>query len=84
LIFLIFKIIENGDRYEGMWYNDKKEGPGKFVYRQKRQILEGEWADGLPRCGTLKDLPPIAGSISKKFLIPQVFQFTLDLDNDML
>jgi hypothetical protein len=59
-------LLPNGDRYEGVWFNDQKEGPGKFIYRQKRQIYEGEWSLGMPKCGTLKDLPPIAG---KKTLI---------------
>ncbi len=55
-----------------MWFDDKKEGPGKFIYRQKRQILEGEWAQGMPKCGYLKDLPPMAGGQPRPFPIPSV------------
>ena len=55
-----------------MWFNDHKEGPGKFIYRVKRQIYEGEWALGLPKCGTLKDLPPITGTLPRTYPIPQV------------
>jgi hypothetical protein len=35
-------LLKNGDRYEGMWFDDLKEGPGKYVYLSKRQCLEGE------------------------------------------
>ncbi|EPZ33045.1 histone H3 K4-specific methyltransferase SET7/9 N-terminal domain-containing protein [Rozella allomycis CSF55] len=51
-------ILPNGDRYEGMWFNDVKEGPGKFIYKDKRRIMQGEWAKGMPKCGTIIDLPP--------------------------
>lgn len=34
--------LENGDRYEGMWFDDLKEGPGKYVYLKRRQCMEGE------------------------------------------
>ncbi|KAJ3154153.1 hypothetical protein HDU86_004695 [Geranomyces michiganensis] len=54
-------LLANGDRYEGTYLNDLKEGPGRFIYRQKRQCYEGEWALDMPKCGTLRDLPPLAG-----------------------
>ena len=47
----------NMDKYEGMWMNDMKEGPGRFFYRTKHQIYEGEWAMDVPKCGTLVDVP---------------------------
>ncbi|KAJ3023370.1 hypothetical protein HKX48_003481 [Thoreauomyces humboldtii] len=59
-------LLANGDRYEGTYLNDLKEGPGRFIYRQKRQCYEGEWALDMPKCGTLTDLPPLAGQEGKK------------------
>ncbi|KAG5457320.1 MAG: hypothetical protein BJ554DRAFT_2704 [Olpidium bornovanus] len=47
------------DRYEGMWLNDQKEGPGKFIYKVRRQAYDGEWVMGMPKCGMLVDLPPL-------------------------
>ena len=72
----------NGDRYEGLWINDKKSGihfhfisslpfmigPGKFIFKNQRQCYTGEWLDGLPKYGTLVDLPPF----ERKYLIPSV------------
>ncbi|KAI8911332.1 hypothetical protein DFJ77DRAFT_550043 [Powellomyces hirtus] len=58
-------LLTNGDRYEGTYLNDMKEGPGRFIYRQKRQCYEGEWALDMPKCGTLTDLPPLAGQEGK-------------------
>lgn len=55
-----------------MWLNDKKEGPGKFIYRNRRQMYEGEWSLGQPKCGTLKDLPPLQGQAPRKYLIPAI------------
>ncbi|KAI9346815.1 hypothetical protein DFJ73DRAFT_796736 [Zopfochytrium polystomum] len=63
-------VMPNGDRYEGMWLDDMKEGPGKFIYKTRRQMYEGEWSRGLPKCGTLVDLPPLAGHMPKKYPIP--------------
>ncbi|KAI8920505.1 hypothetical protein BC831DRAFT_479341 [Entophlyctis helioformis] len=65
-------LLRNGDRYEGMWLNDDKEGPGKFVYRTKRQAYEGEWTKGMPKCGTLRDLPPLPGHREKQYPIPPI------------
>ncbi|KAJ3117378.1 hypothetical protein HK100_000836 [Physocladia obscura] len=65
-------LLPSGDRYEGMWFNDLKEGPGKFIYKAKRQMYEGEWSKGLPKCGTLVDLPPLPGQLPKKYAIPEI------------
>lgn len=70
-------ILANGDRYEGMWFNDKKEGPGKYVYLKKRLCLEGEWCDGISKCGTLRDL---STTQDKAYLIPEVFYINLVKD----
>ncbi|KAJ3166385.1 hypothetical protein HDU88_003253 [Geranomyces variabilis] len=80
-------LLANGDRYEGTYLNDLKEGPGRFIYRQKRQCYEGEWALDMPKCGTLRDLPPLAGhegtgpTARKWWPIPQL---TLLDPNDVL
>jgi hypothetical protein len=55
-----------------MWLNDQKEGPGKFIYKHKRQAYEGEWFRGLPKCGTLVDLPHLPGAMPRKYPIPEV------------
>ncbi|KAI8615899.1 hypothetical protein BC830DRAFT_1063912 [Chytriomyces sp. MP71] len=62
----------SGDRYEGMWLDDAKEGPGKFIYKTKRQLYEGEWSKGLPKCGILVDLPPLPGQLPRKYPIPEI------------
>ncbi|KAH9273091.1 hypothetical protein BASA83_004668 [Batrachochytrium salamandrivorans] len=64
--------LANGDRYEGMWLQNEKEGPGKFIYRTKRQIYEGEWTMGMPKCGALKDLPPLPGQQARLHPLPPV------------
>ena len=48
----------NGNRYEGHWLNDKKEGPGRFFYRSTNKVYEGEWVDDIPKCGEYQDAPP--------------------------
>jgi hypothetical protein len=55
-----------------MWMNDLKEGPGRFVFKTKRQYYEGEWANGLPKFGTLSDFPVVQGIESRKFPIPEL------------
>ena len=55
-----------------MWWNDKKEGPGKFVFKGKRQCYEGEWVGGAPKYGVLVDIPAISGVAVRKYPIPVV------------
>jgi hypothetical protein len=31
-------IMANGDRYEGHWMNDKKDGPGRYFYRTTNKV----------------------------------------------
>lgn len=54
--------LANGDRYDGYWLHDKKEGPGRFYYKATRKVYEGEWVGGSPKCGTYRDLPDGEGS----------------------
>jgi len=30
--------LVNGDRFEGHWIDDKKEGPGRFFYRATNKV----------------------------------------------
>uniref|UniRef100_H3HBB9 MORN repeat-containing protein 3 n=1 Tax=Phytophthora ramorum TaxID=164328 RepID=H3HBB9_PHYRM len=48
-------VLATGDRYEGHWLNDRKEGPGRYFYKATRKMYEGEWVDGAPKCGTYHD-----------------------------
>ena len=41
----------NGDRYEGHWLVDKKEGPGRYFYTATGKVYTGEWVDDVPKCG---------------------------------
>lgn len=52
--------------------DDKKEGPGRFIYKVKRQCYKGEWAQDIPKFGTLVDLPPLPGKPAKMFTLPPV------------
>ncbi|KAJ3128644.1 hypothetical protein HK098_003851 [Nowakowskiella sp. JEL0407] len=65
-------LLANGDRYEGVWMEDKKEGPGRFIYKSKRQMYEGEWSKGLPKCGKIVDLKPFPGTQPRKYPIPPI------------
>ncbi|KAI8838066.1 hypothetical protein BC829DRAFT_404655 [Chytridium lagenaria] len=65
-------LLPNGDRYEGMWLDDQKEGPGRFIFKTKRQAYEGEWSRGMPKCGTLVDLLPLPGTMPRKYPIPPI------------
>ena len=48
--------LENGDKYIGMFKNDKKDGPGRFEYYSTGKVYEGEWMDGTPKCGEFKNM----------------------------
>jgi hypothetical protein len=42
----------NGDRYEGHWAKDLKDGAGTFYYAQKGKRYEGVWKEDIARCGS--------------------------------
>jgi hypothetical protein len=50
-------ISVNGDHFEGMFANDKREGKGILFYRDGCSIYEGLWRDDKAICGTYKKLP---------------------------
>jgi hypothetical protein len=47
--FMVF--AASGDVFRGHWRNDKKDGAGTFYYHNSGKIYEGEWTEGVPRCG---------------------------------
>ena len=38
-------IFSDGNRYEGHFVNDKREGLGKYFWRDGR-VYDGQWKDG--------------------------------------
>jgi hypothetical protein len=50
--------LASGDSYTGAWERDLKHGQGRYTYASKRMVLEGEWVEGSPRCGEMRDLDP--------------------------
>ena len=51
----MFCVSANGNRYEGSWKNDMKNGDGKFFYLDRGQVYTGTWVDDTAKCGTLED-----------------------------
>jgi hypothetical protein len=50
-------LLQNGDRYDGHFADDNKSGTGAYYYFTTRKMYEGEWLDGVPKCGEYKALP---------------------------
>jgi len=44
-------LLENGNRYEGCWLYDKKEGPGRYFYIKTNKVYDGEWHNDIAKCG---------------------------------
>lgn len=44
-------MIDDGNRYEGHWSEDKKEGPGRYYYFTTNKLYEGEWLNDVAKCG---------------------------------
>jgi hypothetical protein len=74
--------LANGDRYEGHWTADQRDGPGRFFYKGANKVYEGEWLQGVPKCGQYQDAPPgsfpddpdgsAGASAPSNFSIPQL------------
>ncbi|SPJ10518.1 conserved Plasmodium protein, unknown function [Plasmodium sp. DRC-Itaito] len=47
-------VYENGDVYIGMWKFGEKNGPGKYIYKKCKSILEGNWVEGYLSYGKWK------------------------------
>lgn len=65
------KLLENGNRYEGYWLYDKKEGPGKYFYHDTQKVYEGEWHDDIAKCGIFHDMSEVI-SLENNFELPQI------------
>ena len=52
--FLI--LLANGNRYEGSWGRDVKNGEGKFLFLDRGQVYTGMWVDDVAKCGVLEDV----------------------------
>jgi len=61
--------------------NGEKEGPGKFIYKSKRQMYEGQWSNGIPKCGTIVDITELPIYPKRKYPIPPVSHILLYLFN---
>lgn len=48
--------MKNGDVYVGNFKEDKKEGPGRYIYRETRKVYEGEWEKDTARCGEFRPI----------------------------
>lgn len=55
-----------------MWFDDEKEGPGKFIYLANRQCYTGEWSRGQPRCGSITNLSSLPGYPGTLYPIPPI------------
>lgn len=54
---------ENGDKFEGHYANDKREGPGVFFFYSKGQRYDGEWVDDRPKCGEISALAKLPSAL---------------------
>lgn len=69
-------LTASGNRYEGSWRHDKKNGPGKFFYLDKGQVYTGEWVDDIAKCGTLEDSGREMAANPPIYPIPEVCHTT--------
>lgn len=68
----IIRCTACGNRYEGLWKCDMKNGPGKFMYLDKGQVYTGEWIDDIPVCGMLEDFGRDGAPDPPVYPIPKV------------
>lgn len=62
----------NGNRYEGSWEDDMKNGDGRFFYLDKGQMLTGFWVNDVAKCGTMEDFDRDSAPQPPKYPIPEV------------
>jgi hypothetical protein len=58
--------LANGDVFDGHFVNDLRDGPGRYFYIATVKVYEGEWGEGLPRCGELRE--PVANELKVRFI----------------
>lgn len=68
----MFCVSANGNRYEGSWKNDMKNGEGKFFYLDRGQVYTGTWMDDTAKCGTLEDFGRETATDPPIYPIPEV------------
>lgn len=69
---VMFCVSANGNRYEGSWKNDMKNGEGKFFYLDRGQVYTGTWVDDTAKCGTLEDFGRETATDPPIYPIPEV------------
>ena len=69
---VMFCVSANGNRYEGSWKNDMKNGEGKFFYLDRGQVYTGTWVDDTAKCGTLEDFGRETARDPPIYPIPEV------------
>ena len=53
IVHKFITFLANGNRYEGEWQNNMKNGFGKFFYYEKGQLYEGVWVNDVAKCGEI-------------------------------
>lgn len=46
-------IFPNGDKFEGTWRKDKREGPGRYWYAETYRGLRGVWSQDILKTGEM-------------------------------
>lgn len=64
--------LNNDNRYEGKWLDDKKHGEGKFYYLDSGQVLLGTWVDNICKCGLMKDFNRENAEGATRYPIPEL------------
>ena len=72
LFLICVQYIACGNRYEGLWKSDMKNGSGRFMYLNKGQVYTGEWVDDVPVCGMLEDVGRNGAPDPPVYPIPKV------------
>lgn len=49
-------LAENGDRYEGTWENDEKNGLGRYYHMNTGQLQEGCWINNICVTSKMSDI----------------------------
>ena len=58
----------NGDSYNGEWRNNKKDGPGTYLWKKSGAIYEGDWKDDLRNGFGMYSLPTVEARYRKVYV----------------
>lgn len=65
--------VADGNRFEGHWLNNVKEGPGRYYYLSTNKVYEGEWHQDTAKCGVFRDIQEdMVDSNPDHFILPAV------------